>query len=81
VKRQRVAVIPRDLARSLSGVAVRVWREMRADASASITYEEAAERLRISKSTVAKALRELERKGLVVCMLRRAVPPRKRRSA
>jgi len=58
--------------RSLSGPAVKVWLELRTrfhggnNGHMALSYEEAATLLSLSKSTVKRALQELQDKGFVV---------------
>lgn len=60
--------------RSLSGGAVKVWIELRTrffggnNGKLALSYEEAARLLTLSKSTVKRAVDELQEKGFIVCM-------------
>lgn len=57
--------------RSLSGQAVKVWVELRSryngynNGQLSLSFQEAAELLQMSKSTVGRAFKELETKGFI----------------
>jgi biotin operon repressor len=59
--------------RSPSGAAIKVWHELRTrfrggnNGKLVLSYEEAATLLSLSKSTVKRALEELQEKGFIVC--------------